>query len=94
MDRGYSVLVFPEGARSTDGKLQPFRVGTGLLAKESRVPVVPVEMIGLGEMQASGRWFRSGKLELRVGAVIPVDEGATPAELTAKFEQCFERLRR
>lgn len=93
MDRGYSVLIFPEGARSADGKLQPFRAGTGLLAQESRVPVVPVEMIGLGEMQASGRWFRSGELTLRVGAAIPMDEAATPAELTARLEQCFEHLR-
>jgi len=93
MDRGYSVLIFPEGTRSPDGRLQRFRAGTGLLAQESRVPVVPVELIGLGEMLASRRWFRSGKLELRVGAAIPVDEDADPAKLTAKFEQCFERLR-
>src|SRR6185312_2443915 len=93
MDRGYSVLIFPEGARSADGKLQPFRAGTGLLAQESRVQVVPVEMIGLGEMQASGRWFRSGELTLRVGAAIPMDEAATPAELTARLEQCFFHLR-
>ena len=52
MDRGYSVLIFPEGTRSPDGKLQPFRSGIGLLAWESRVPVVPVELIGLGEMRA------------------------------------------
>ena len=93
MDRGYSVLIFPEGARSGDGRLQPFRAGTGLLAKESRVPVVPVELIGLGEMIKSRRWFRSGKLELHVGEAIPVDEDTDPAKLTAEFEQCFERLR-
>lgn len=89
MDRGYSVMVFPEGARSVDGVLQPFRAGIGLLAQESGVPVVPVKMIGLGEMLASGRWFRTRKLVLQVGAAIPVDEAASPAELTAKFEECF-----
>lgn len=93
MDRGYSVFIFPEGARSNDGRLRPFRAGTGLLAHESRVPVVPVELIGLGDMLQTRHWFRSGKLKIHVGAAIPVDENADPARLTAKFEQHFERLR-
>ena len=53
MDRGYSVLIFPEGTRSPDGKLHQFRPGIGLLAQQSRVPVVPVALIGLDEMRAA-----------------------------------------
>lgn len=93
MDKGYSVLIFPEGERSNDGKLRPFRAGTGLLAHESRVPVVPVELIGFGEMLQTRRWFRSGKLKICVGTAIAVDEDSDPAKLTAMFEQYFERLR-
>jgi long-chain acyl-CoA synthetase len=94
MDRGYSVMIFPEGHRSDDGKLQPFRPGTGLLAQESRVPVIPVALIGLGELRATkARWFRSGRLEVRLGVVIPVDEESEPAELTARFEESIRRLR-
>jgi long-chain acyl-CoA synthetase len=94
MDRGYSVIVFPEGHRSHDGKLQPFRPGIGLLAQESRVPVLPVALIGLGELRATkARWFRSGQLEVRVGEVIPVDDEAEPTELTARFEESIRRLR-
>lgn len=93
MDRGYSVLIFPEGRRSEDGKLQPFRAGIGLLAHESRVPVVPVELIGLGEMLRERRWFRSGKLTIRVGATIAVRDSDDPGELTARFERYFQRLR-
>lgn len=93
MDRGYSVLIFPEGARSDDGTLQPFRAGSGLLAQQSWVPVVPVELIGLGEMLKTHRWFRSGKLKIRVGAPIPVDLNADPAEITKRFEQYFQHLR-
>jgi long-chain acyl-CoA synthetase len=93
MDRGYSVLIFPEGTRSRDGKLQPFRPGIGLLAQESGVPVVPVALMGLGELRASEtRWFRSGRLEVRLGEAVPVDEGAGPAELTAKFEESVRQL--
>ena len=93
MDRGYTVLIFPEGARSRDGKLHPFRPGIGLLAQESRVPVVPVTLIGLGAMRAEKtRWFRSGKLQVRVGEAIPVDETAQPAELTATLEESVRQL--
>ncbi|HZY63924.1 MAG TPA: AMP-binding protein [Edaphobacter sp.] len=91
MDRGYSVLIFPEGTRSKDAILQPFRQGTGLLAQESRIPVLPVAMAGLGKMMMKG-WFRSGRLEIRIGAVIPVEEGIGPAELTSKLEKTIRQL--
>ncbi len=93
MDRGYSVLIFPEGARSDDGRLRPFRSGIGLLAHESQAPVVPVELIGLGEMLQTRHWFRSGRLTIRVGEPIAVDETASVQELTALFERQFQHLR-
>jgi long-chain acyl-CoA synthetase len=93
MDRGYSVLIFPEGTRSHDGKLQPFRPGIGLLAQESRVPVVPVALIGLGEMRTGkARWFRSGRLEVRMGVATLIEEETDPTELTAKLEESVSRL--
>jgi long-chain acyl-CoA synthetase len=93
MNRGYSVLIFPEGTRSKDGKLQPFRPGIGLLARESRVPVVPVALIGLGEMRTGkARWFRSGRLEIRIGEAVLVVEETAPTELTAKLEEIVRRL--
>ncbi len=71
MDRGYHVLVFPEGRRSDDGKPQPFKSGSGLLWSELRSPALPVYLEGLGEMKAASQpWFRSGKLSLRVGSLI------------------------
>ena len=86
MDRGYSVMVFPEGAVSREGGMKSFRQGIGLLAQEARIPILPVALRGLEEMQKSG-WFRSGHLEIRIGDAIPVDEEATPAELTARLEE-------
>ncbi len=92
MDRGYSVMIFPEGHRSETGRLQRFREGTGLLAKESQVPVLPVGLRGLGELKASGRWVRSGKLEVRVGAPVELGPEATAAEWTAALEAAVQSL--
>jgi long-chain acyl-CoA synthetase len=93
MDRGYSVMIFPEGTRSADGKLAHFRAGIGLLAKEAAVPVIPVALVGLGEMRARGAsWLRSGKLEVRVGDAVCVRDDEDAAELTARLEESVRQL--
>jgi long-chain acyl-CoA synthetase len=91
MDRGYSVMVFPEGARS-EGQLARFRPGIGLLVKQSGVPVVPTAIRGLGQMKASRRWFRSGHLEVRVGDAIRFSPEETEAAITARLHDEVERL--
>ena len=92
MDRGYSVLIFPEGSRSKDGKMHEFRPGIGLLAQESCAAMAPVGLRGLYE-QPSGRWFHAGKVEVRVGELVAaVDEGADAAEVTARLEAAVRGL--
>jgi long-chain acyl-CoA synthetase len=92
IDRGYSVMVFPEGAvNRDDGTMHSFRQGIGLLAKESQVPVLPVALIGLHEMRSSG-WFRSKSLEIRIGEPIAMDDTIEPAELTTKLEAAVRNL--
>jgi len=93
MDRGYNVMVFPEGTRSSEGELARFRGGIGLLAKQSGVPVLPVAIRGLGELKAAGRgWFRSGKIEVRVGQPIRFATEETEAAITARLHAEVERL--
>jgi long-chain acyl-CoA synthetase len=98
MDRGYSVLVFPEGTRSRDGRLHSFRSGIGLLGQQSGVPIVPIALIGLGAILAEEghrrrpRWFRSGKLAVHVGAAVPVEYGEEPSRLTETLEQRVRSL--
>lgn len=88
IDRGYNVIVFPEGRRSDDGTPQPFKAGAGLLWKELGTPALPVHLAGLGELKVEGKgWFRSGKITVTVKDVLPPDPNASPEELT-------ERLRR
>ncbi len=90
LDRGYNVLVFPEGHRTHAG-LEAFRPGIGLLVKESNVPVVPIALAGLSELKSKGRgWFRSGQLTIRVGEPMRFGPEGTPEEITQRLH---ERLR-
>jgi long-chain acyl-CoA synthetase len=93
LDRGYSVLIFPEGHRSEDGSLHPFRPGIGLLAIQSRVGILAVGLKGLGDMKKNkSRWFRSEKLSIHVGRIASLDENAEPGKLTRELEQIVSRL--
>jgi 1-acyl-sn-glycerol-3-phosphate acyltransferase len=51
MDRGCSVLVFPEGQYTKNGAMNPFMAGTGLLISELGAPVVPMRIDGLWELK-------------------------------------------
>jgi len=68
MDQGYSVLVFPEGARTKDGEMRPFMEGIGLLAKNLNVPVVPARIEGLFELKKQRKKFaRRGQIRVTLG---------------------------
>jgi len=93
LDRGYSALIFPEGHRSDDGRLQPFRPGIGLLANQSRVGILPVGLSGLGELKGTGSpWFRSGRLKIKVGSVVEADASAEAGALTRRLEASVREL--
>ncbi len=92
LDRGYSVMIFPEGTRSAEGKLAPFRPGIGILVKQSHTAVLPVGLRGIGELKVSRRWFRSGKLEVRVGRPISFPPQATEAEITERLHAEVAKL--
>jgi long-chain acyl-CoA synthetase len=83
VDHGYSVIIFPEGRRSDDGRPQPFKSGAGLLWKELGTPALPVRLAGLGELKVSkGSWFRRGTISVSVGPLLPPPTNESPEELT------------
>jgi len=93
MDRGYNVMVFPEGTRSADGTLARFRGGIGLLVKQSGAVVLPVGLRGLGELKVARRgWFHSGKIEVHVGKPLRFAPEETETEITARLHAEVERL--
>jgi long-chain acyl-CoA synthetase len=93
LDRGYSVIIFPEGHRSADGTLQPFRSGIGLLAQQAEADVLPVALVGLDQVIQSGRgWFRSGRVTVRVGEPISYDPRSTPEQTTQRLQAAMIEL--
>jgi long-chain acyl-CoA synthetase len=93
LDHGYNVLVFPEGTRSAAGMLTQFRSGIGLLAKQSGARVLPVALRGVGELKAGNqRWFRSGKIEVRVGEPLQLSGTESEAAIAARLHDAVQQL--
>jgi long-chain acyl-CoA synthetase len=93
LDRGFHVLLFPEGTRSAAGELARFRAGIGLLVKQSGAPVLPMAIRGLGELKTRRRgWFRSGAVEVRVGRPMRFSPLETEAQITARLHAEVEKL--
>ncbi len=70
--QGKSVMTFPEGTRSRDGEIKPFKQGTFYLAIQSGAPIVPISIIGSGEiMPKRSLKIRQGKIKLVIDKPIP-----------------------
>jgi 1-acyl-sn-glycerol-3-phosphate acyltransferase len=65
---GMSVVIFPEGSRSSDGSIQEFKKGGFTLAIKSKVPIVPITITGSREIMPKDQWTAvSGEIQIRVG---------------------------
>lgn len=65
---GTSVIIFPEGTRSRDGHVHPFKAGAMVLAIKSKVPLVPVAIDGTYEVLPKGKMFaKPGKVVINIG---------------------------
>jgi 1-acyl-sn-glycerol-3-phosphate acyltransferase len=67
-DRGYSLIVFPEGTRSTNGSLLPFKKGAFRIAIDTGLPVVPIVIEGTDRINSPGsKIFRPGRARIVIG---------------------------
>jgi long-chain acyl-CoA synthetase len=88
VDRGYSVLVFPEGERTPDGKMHPFRSGIGLLATRLNIPVIPMRIDGLWELKRAGKQFAApGKITVRIGPPVRFAPGTDPDQIARELQK-------
>ncbi|HUO17615.1 MAG TPA: lysophospholipid acyltransferase family protein, partial [Verrucomicrobiae bacterium] len=93
VDRGYNVLVFPEGRHTTTGKMLHFRSGIGLLAENLGIPVLPMRIDGLFEVKQSGRKFAAPwKIHVKIGEPRRFAAGKKPEEIAAELQNAVESL--
>jgi long-chain acyl-CoA synthetase len=93
VDRGYSVLVFPEGRHTTTGKMNPFRAGIGLLAEKLGIPLLPMRIDGLYELKAAGKKIAApGKILVRIGKPREFPPGTDPETIAAELQKAVEEL--
>ncbi len=93
VDRGYSVLVFPEGRHTTDGKMLPFRAGVGLLAANLGVPVLPMRIDGLFEVKQAGRRFAAPwSIRVKIGKPMEFEPGTEAEQIAARLQEAVANL--
>jgi long-chain acyl-CoA synthetase len=95
VDRGYSVLVFPEGEvnNSEDGRMAPFRSGIGLLAENLRIPIVPMRLDGVWQMKRERRRLAHfGEITVHIGAPLTFPLGTPPDEIARRLESLVQSL--
>ncbi|MBU1276004.1 MAG: 1-acyl-sn-glycerol-3-phosphate acyltransferase [Proteobacteria bacterium] len=89
---GASVVIFPEGTRSDDGQLLPFKSGGFLLAIKSGRPVVPFYLQGTRQVMANDRFLLDpGPIEVILGQPIPAD-GRRPSQREDLSDLVRERI--
>jgi len=93
VDRGYSVLVFPEGRHTTDGKMNPFRAGIGLLAANLGIPVLPMRIDGLFEVKQAGKKFaKPYTITVRIGKPTKFPPETDPQQIAAELQKAVQAL--
>ena len=77
--KSVSVMIFPEGTRSPDGNLQPFKKGLFLIALKSQAPILPIAIRGTGQIMQKGDWrTHPGKVHIIIAP--PIETAGMPPE--------------
>jgi 1-acyl-sn-glycerol-3-phosphate acyltransferase len=90
---GWNLVLFPEGSRSPDGRIQEFKPGVGHLAKETGTPVVPVHIQGAFQvMPRHQRLPVPGRVRVRIGKPMSPQTKEGSRDFTARVERAVRSL--
>jgi len=89
---GTSVIIFPEGTRTPDGKLQEFKKGALLIAAKAQVPIVPIAIHGSYQVQPKDRWkVNGGPLQIEILPPITT-EGLKSSDIDALTSKVRDQI--
>ena len=93
LERGFSVLIFPEGKLTVGGPMQPFKPGTGLLAALSGTPVVPMR-VKIRQYSLADRigWPLRGDVEVVFGEPLTFAHDSDPRDVTRSIQAAVAAL--
>jgi 1-acyl-sn-glycerol-3-phosphate acyltransferase len=87
-----TMILFPEGTRSPDGRLKAFKKGAFVLAVQGQVPLVPMAVLGSRRVMGKGDVrVRSGEITVRIGKPIPT-EGATIRDRNRLLKESWDAI--
>lgn len=93
---GTTIVIFPEGTRSADGSLLPFKKGGFSLAMKAGVPIVPVAISGSRSLQPKGSFIPSGKGVIYIGIGRPIETSresrSGKADIMMKVREAIEGM--
>ena len=90
---GWNLVLFPEGSRSVDGRIQEFKPGVGFLAKETGTPVVPMHIRGAYQVMPRGQKLPlPGPIRVRIGKPMTPAKTEGTREFTARVETAVREL--
>src|SRR3979411_3204720 len=90
---GWNLVLFPEGSRSPDGRIQEFKPGVGHLAKETGTPVVPMHIRGAYQVMPRGQKVPlPGPVRVRIGKPMSIQAKEGSREFTVRVEKAVRTL--
>jgi long-chain acyl-CoA synthetase len=92
-DRGYNVLVFPEGRRTQTGEMAEFQKGIGLLATRLNIPVLPMRIDGLFPFKRDKKHYAPpGTIKVTIGPPVTFPPDASPEQIARELQQKVQSL--
>ena len=90
---GWNLVLFPEGSRSPDGRIQEFKPGVGHLAKETGTPVVPMHIQGAFQvMPRHQKVPLPGPIRVRIGKPMTPERNEDTRTFTGRVEKAVRTL--
>ena len=94
IDKGWNILLFPEGQYTKTGELNRFQSGIGLLSQAMQIPIVPIRLDGLFEIANYEKWIpkKFGRVTITFGQPIEFDKNTDPDEIAVSLQDAVEKL--